>query len=111
VKCTACESESVHDLELMDGVTVPLCRQHLLRAFRRMKRGDKEAVMFRYREIVAGWRLTRVHKGRAKVNEETLLKIARLKTSGLSISGIAYEIGVTKSLVHRYVMKLEDVHE
>lgn len=110
MKCQVCDAEAVHSVTLL-SMSLPLCRTHLFSTFRRFKCGDKEAIKFRCEEIIAEWEVKRKHKNRSKVDEDTLRKITDFRCSGLSVSAIADKIGIAKSLVHRYVTRLEDVYE
>jgi len=111
MNCSVCKEYTVHEIDLVDGMKVPLCRFHLLRLFRRFKRGDKAVVMYRLEEMLEAWRLYRKHKSAAKVDGDCLVKIAEMKCSGMNVTSISRQLGLAKSLVHRYVTKLESVHE
>ena len=109
MECQVCGAESVHHLQFVDDVQIPLCRPHLFRLFRRFKPGDKELMRFRCREIADGWKVTRKHKYRSKVTSEMLEQITELRCNGYSMTVISQKLGIAKSLVHRYVTKLQDV--
>jgi hypothetical protein len=111
MNCSVCKEYTVHEIDVIDGMKVPLCRLHLLRLFRRFRRGDRAVVMFRLDEILEGWEHSRKHKDIAKVDRDCLVKIAEMKCGGLNITSIARQLGLAKSLVHRYVTKLESVNE
>jgi|688.fasta_scaffold100738_2 transposase-like protein len=106
--CQVCEAEAVHNLSFIDNLQIPLCRTHLLRIFRRFKRGDKELMRFRCQEICDMWKVRRKHKNRSKVSDEVLKEITELKCAGYSVTSIAQKLSLAKSLVHRYVTRLQD---
>jgi hypothetical protein len=111
MNCSVCKAYTVHEIELVDGMKLSLCRSHLFSVFRRLRRGDKAVIMFRLDEILEGWEHSRKHKDTAKVDGACLVQIAGLKCSGMNITSIAKRLNLAKSLVHRYVTKLESVHE
>jgi transposase-like protein len=106
--CQVCSTEAVHDLAFIDDLKIPLCRTHLFLVFRRFKRGDKELMRYRCKEICETWKVRRKHKNRSKVCDQVLAKITELKCSGYSVTSIAQTLGLAKSLVHRYVTRLQD---
>jgi transposase-like protein len=108
--CQVCGSEAVHNLTFLDELTIPLCRSHLFRVFRRFKRGDKELMRYRCQEICDTWKIRRKHKNRSKVCDLVLKEITELKCSGYSVTSIAQRLGLAKSLVHRYVTRLQDAN-
>jgi transposase-like protein len=107
--CQVCGVDAVHELSFLDNLSIPLCRQHLFRVFRRFKRGDKELMRFRCQEICDIWKLRRKHKNRSKVSDDVLREITELKCGGYTVTAIAQKLGLAKSLVHRYVTRLQDV--
>lgn len=110
MSCQVCGNEAVHDLTFLDNMKISLCRTHLFNIFRRFKRGDKELMRFRCQEICEKWKIRRKHKNRSKVSESVLHEITELKCAGYSVTGIAQKLGLAKSLVHRYVTRLQDVN-
>lgn len=110
MRCSECESEAVHELNLLENTKVPFCRPHLMRAFRRLRVADKEILRFRCNEICAEWSLGRKHHSRSKVDAAGLVQITEAFCSGMSITAVAVKLGVSKCLVHRYLTKLTDIY-
>ena len=109
MECQVCGADSVHNLSFVDDVQIPLCKPHLFRVFRRFRPGDKELMRYRCQEISQGWRVSRKHKNRSKVTAEILEQITELRCGGYTMTAISKRLGIAKSLVHRYVTKLQDV--